>query len=556
MKKIALLALLIVLLLSVVAVSAQAIERSRGTITTKVLVRGAPIHGANGLAVDDQGNLYIASVIGREILVMDPRTGRILDRYGQESGVVGPDDVAFGPDGSLYWTDILSGEVGRMSPDGTVKKQKVATFVNPIAFSDDGRLFVAQAFMGDGLYEVDPDLEATPVLILGTGNPAFHLNAMDFGPDGKLYAPRQQLNQIVRIDVDTADVEILTDQFEGACKFDSQGRLHVAADDRVLRFDPSSGDVTIVAELPSNGADNLVFDSQDRLYVSNFRDGTVYRILPSGRPRVLSPGGLIAPQGIAVLPDTHAGESIFVADFWTTREFDGRNSQAGVSGRDFFFDSPFTASADGENLVLTSWFGNTVEVWDPATQQVLEEYQFNVPINAVRFQDDLVVAELGSGSVVNLDAASGLTSTLASGLFVPTGLATTDDDLWVADWATGAVWQIVADGEVVAPTLPVATGLVGPEGLVAERDGSLLVVEGGAGRVSRIHLDDGAVEILADNLALGAAGPVDWPPTWLFNGLAVGERGDIYVTGDVGGVVYRITERPPVHAGSDPGPFR
>jgi sugar lactone lactonase YvrE len=410
---------------------------------------------------------------------------------------------------------------------------------------------VAQAFLGDGLYEVDPDLDDPPVLILGTGNPAYHLNGMAFGPDGKLYAPRQQMNEIVRIDVDTAVVEVLTDQFEGACAFDSQGNLHVGVDDRVLRFDPSTGVTTTVTTLPNNGLDNLAFDSEDKLYVSNFKDGTIHRILPNGRARQLSPGGLISPQGIAVMPDDHAGESIFVADFWTVREFDGRNSQPGISGRDFFFDSPFTASADGDNLILTSWFGNTVEVWDPATQQVLELYLLNVPINAVRFQDDLVVAELGTGSVVNVEAGSGVTTTLASGLFVPAGLATTEDDLWVADWATGVVWQIVADGVVVSPTIPVATGLAQPEGLAVHNDGNLLVVESGAGRVSRIDLNSGAVTTVADGLALGAAALAGWPPTWLFNGLAVGERGDIYVTGDIGNVVYRITERPRGDVGHD-----
>ena len=538
------LALLIILLLSVSLVSAQALDRPIGTVTTKVLVRGASIHGTNGLAVDDQGKLYIASVIGREILIMDPKTGKILDRYGPESGVEGPDDVAFGPDGSLYWTDILTGEVGRRSPDGVVKKQFVATFVNPITFSDDGRLFVAQAFLGDGLYEVDPDLEADPVLILGTGNPAYHLNAMDFGPDGKLYAPRQQLNQIVRIDVDTAEVEVLTDQFEGACKFDSQGRLHVGVDDRVVRFDPASGEVTTVAGLPNDGVDNIVFDSEDRLFVSNFRDGSIHAILPNGMARELSPSGLMAPGGIAVLPDDHAGESVFVADFWTVRGFDGLNGQPGLSGRDFFFDSPFTASADGDNLVLTSWFGNTVEVWKPSTNEIVKIYPFEVPMNAVRFQTDLVVAELGTGSVVRMDAGSGERTTIATGLFVPTGLATTDDDLWVADWATGMVWQIVADGQVLDVPALVATGLAQPEGLVAECDTSLLVVESGAGRLSRIDLNSGDVTTLAADLALGATAPPEWPPTWLFNGVAIGERGDIYVTGDIGNVIYRINELP------------
>ena len=536
--------LLVVALLLIPVLSIQAQEQAVGTTTIKELVRGAPIHGTNGLAIDDQGQLYIASAIGREIVAMDPQTGKILERFGPEDGVAGPDDLIFAPDGSMYWTDILSGEVGRMTTDGVVKKQLVAPFVNPITMSDDGRLFVAQAFVDDGLFELDPDLEAAPVKILGENNPALHLNAMDFGPDGKLYAPRQQLNQIVRIDVDTADVEVLTDQFEGACKFDSQGRLHVAADDRIVRFEPTSGEVTTVATLPNDGADNIVFDAQDTLFVSNFRDGSIHRVLPNGEVRLISRGGMMIPGGIAVLSDSHAGESIFVADFWTVRGFDGLNGRPGLSGRDFFFDSPFTASADGENLILTSWFGNSVEVWNPATQAILEVHFFDVPLNAMRFQGNLIVSELGSGSVVKLDAVSNLRTPVATGLIIPSGLAATEDNLWVADWFTGEIWQIVAGGVTLDPPHLTAAGLALPEGLAVDHDGSLLVVESGIGRLSRVDLATGSLHTVADNLALGTAPPDGWPPTWIFSDVAVGEAGAIYVTGDVGNVIYRIEVRP------------
>jgi len=82
----------------------------------RVLARGAAMHGTNGLAFDREGRLYVASVFGVEIVIMDPATGSILDHYRSDSGVQGPDDLTFGPDGSLYWTDLFAGEVGRRSP--------------------------------------------------------------------------------------------------------------------------------------------------------------------------------------------------------------------------------------------------------------------------------------------------------------------------------------------------------------------------------------------------------------------------------------------------------
>ncbi len=537
---------LILVISPVMIAGAQPLER--GTVTVKKLVRGAPIHGSNGIKIGPDGRLYIASVLGREILIMDPKNGKILDRYDSDQGVAGPDDLVFGPDGSLYWTDILSGEVGRLEPDGSWTKQYVAPFVNPIAFNEEGRLFVAQAFLGSRLFELDPELAAPPILLMGSDDPTEHLNGMDFGPDGLLYAPRQPLNQIVRIDVDTLTVEVLTDQFEGACAFNSKGELYVATEASVVHFNVDTGDVTTVVEIEDT-LDNLTFDANDNLYVSNFRNGAIYKILKNDKVRLLSRGGLIAPAGIAVLPDNHAGESIFVADFWRVNEYDGRNGQPGISGTDFFFDSPYTAAPDGENLILSSSFGGIVEVWNPTTQSVVAPPYFfdptiEAPINAVRFKDDIVVAVLGApGTVISIDDVGNRT-TLATGLFVPSGLAYTDDDLWVADWASGVVWQIFKNGELQDPPLMIAVGLDSPEGLAVDHDGSLLVVESGAGRLSRIDPATGDVSVVASNLALGIPPSPGWPPTWFFNGVAVGDGGDIYVTGDVENVVYRIRVRP------------
>ncbi|MFW9984533.1 MAG: hypothetical protein ACFFCB_07380, partial [Candidatus Odinarchaeota archaeon] len=197
----------------------------------KVLVRGAPISGANGIMFDNNDQLHIASISGGEIVVMDPKSGNILERIPAS----GPDDLAFGPDGSLYYTSIMDGFVFRIKPDGTTTSQYVAPGVNPITFSADGRLFVACDFLGDGLYELDPDLVDPPVQIAGEPLTPFlgFLNGMDFGPDGLLYAPVWLFQKVVSIDVDdfTYPMTTVCDEAFGvtaALKFDSKGRLHVA----------------------------------------------------------------------------------------------------------------------------------------------------------------------------------------------------------------------------------------------------------------------------------------------------------------------------------------
>ena len=61
--------------------------------------------------------------------------------------------------------------------------------MNPITFSDDGRLFVSQCALGDHLFELDPDGSEGPRLITDQLGPGCGLNGMDWGPDDRLYGP-------------------------------------------------------------------------------------------------------------------------------------------------------------------------------------------------------------------------------------------------------------------------------------------------------------------------------------------------------------------------------
>ena len=525
----------------------------------KILVHGAPISMANGILFDSHDRLHVASIVGREIVIMDPKTGKIIDRLGNEVGVETPDDIAFGPDGSLYWPSLLTGDVGRLSLYGINTEQFVGYGANAITFSDDGRLFVALDFLGDALFELDPNL-SSPIRLVAQ-NFGF-LNAMDFGLDGYLYGPIWTQGKVVRIDVDSCedssspytdcDIETVTDGLgvPAAVKFDSKGRLHVidTLSGEVLRVNTENGSKKVIATL-TPGIDNLAFDSRDRLFVSSNTDGFIIQVCSENDPckkrRIVSKGGMVAPGGVAVIAD-HPGESVFVGDLLSLREYNGRTGRQKSIERHFLavpgMASVFTVAADGDNLVLSSWFENIVQVWNPKTEEVMAEYtDFIVPLNAIRFQGDLVVAELGTGNVVRRKATGDVI--LASGLSVPAGLAATDDDLWVGDWASGIVWHIVADGIPLEVPIQITEGLSNPEGLAVDLDGNLLVVESGAARLSRINLLTGETTVLVEGLKLGAESVLGYPPTWIFNGVAVGPSGAIYVTGDIANLLYRFRPR-------------
>ena len=168
-----------------------------------------------------------------------------------------------------------------------------------------------------------------------------------------------------------------------------------------------------------------------------------------------------------------------------------------------------------------------------------------IPIDAIRFKNDIAVSDLGLGGVVWASNKTKILPIDNASVFAPSGLATDGETLWVADWGTGIVWQIAFNGNTPGAPVPLATGLINPEGLAWDKKGGLLVVETGASRLSRIDLATGAVTKIADDLKL--SGPAigqeaALPPTYLFDGVAVGQNGDIYVSGGGKNVIYRITK--------------
>ena len=523
--------------------------------TTHVLVHGAAIHGSNGLAIAPDGHLLVASAMGGEIVKVNENTGQVLDRIGHGSAgqVDAPDDVAVGPDGSIYWTDIQIGEVGRLAPDGTVTKQFVGVGVNPIAFSPDGRLFVAQAFFGDGLYELDPNLVSPPRVVIPDSGPAGapwpnQLNGFDFGPGGNLLSPQPFLSRIVRINPNTGKLSVVVDNLPApptSVEFNAHGRLFASlVDGTILRVNRQLGTTKVFATIPDAVLDNMTFDSHGMLYVSDSDNGAVYKLSRDGDIRTLVRGGLILPGGLALMRGTTGHTSLFVSDVWSLAEYNQWNGrlrsidhQSRAGGG---IVTSWSAAPDGRNVILASWMANAVQIWDPAHNLAVATYtDFIVPINAIRFQGDLVVAQ-GNGTVARQTPA-GVKTEIASGLHLPSGLAATNDDLYVADWATGMVWQLVADGTTLAQPKLVAQGLHRPEGMAVDRDGSLLVVESDTGRLARIDPATGQVTYVVTGLETGVVGSAGAPPTWALSSVAVGRNGTVWVSGDLGDVIYRLT---------------
>ncbi len=528
----------------------------------EIIATGAAIHGANGINFGPDDNLYIASFYAPEVAVMNKETGEIINSFGLAEGVLGPDDLVFHPDGeSFYYTDIMTGFVGRMDLNGNqLGYQMVAPGVNPITFSDEGRLFVALDFQGDGLFELDPNLVDPPreiVPYVPDTYPLGFLNAFDFGPDGRLYGPSFLFGFVISVDVGdpgdppTSDpygdgtAKIVADGFTYpvAVKFGPDGLLTVLDQTgEVFKVNHETGEKTLFTTLEP-GLDNLAFDADGVLYISNADFGWIAEVSSSGEASTISEGGMIGPQGLAVLEGSNNKDEVYVGDVFRMRNFNGGTGEEEDVYKGYLVPEPdkltmpFSVQADGSNLIVTSWFSELVQVWNPQNDQAIEQYTMAVPIDAVRVNDNIVVSDLGLGGVVMASDNSPIAT-----LSVASGLATDGSTLWAADWATGQVWQIDFDGDTPQTPVEVASGLQNPEGLAYEKEGSLVVVETTASRLSRIDLTTGEISTVVDDLELSGASLEGGVPTWWFDGVAVGPSGDIYISGWGANVLYRVSQ--------------
>jgi sugar lactone lactonase YvrE len=505
-----------------------------------VLAKGGPFRGINGIHFGPDGLLYLASVVTPAVAAIDPESGEIVEFWGEAEGARSPDDITFGPDGSAYWTDILHGTVTRRSSDGaSAIVADLGPGVNPITFSDDGRLFVSQCFMDDKLYEVDPEGMGEARLVNGDLGPGCGLNGMDWGSaDGKLYGPRWFAQEVVRVDVQTGEIETVAAGFgvPAAVKFDSEGRLHVldALRGQVVRVDLDTGAQEEVANLQA-GLDNLAFGPDDRLFVSNYADGSIVEVMSATEHRTVIEGGISMPGGLAI----HQ-ERLYLADFFALRGLDPDTGEERHTVRDVIgFSSQgsvMSVQSMGENLVLTSWFDNAVRIWSPATESLVMAFQAAVPIDAIGFEGDVVATEYGTGEVVRFSTADPeVRTTLASGIDGPAGLAAQGGDLYVSENHAGRILKLSPDGT----TEVVAGDLAGPEGL-AIAGGLLYVVEAGAGRLVSIDLATGAMVRVAEGLETNVPAVGTNPRTMIFNGVAVsGDRA--YVSGDKINAIYAVT---------------
>jgi sugar lactone lactonase YvrE len=154
----------------------------------------------------------------------------IIDLHGE----VGPEHIAFGPDGKLY-TTVASGNILRMQADGSAQEVFANTGGRVLGFDFDtqGNLIAADGNMG--LLSIAADRKITVLADTVNGQPILYADAVVVAKNGKVYFSDASARFGPKEWCGTFEASVL-DIIEGA----STGRI--------LEYDPATKATRVVAQ--------------------------------------------------------------------------------------------------------------------------------------------------------------------------------------------------------------------------------------------------------------------------------------------------------------------
>ncbi len=528
-----------------------------------------PLCCGNGVALQGDRLFMNHAALDRISRInVDTRSIKVLasERDPDDEELVTPDDLWIDrKTGDIYVTEILVNRVTRISPDGT-RTTIVAGFADGTAHpnaitglrrkGEDLRLFITMvSFEPDsktGIYEIDPQRRFPPRLVYGAaggqviyGHGMRAPNAMEFDRRGRrLYVPETYGGNVYAVDVDEHTARLV---YRGrskttnatAVRFARDGSLLYAeqSSGRLLRLDPkgpASQEPEVIARL-NPGIDGIAEHRDGRIFLSNFRFGGLSVVHNSGRVSQLFRLSLSLPNGVTPLEDGR----IAVADLGSLALVNPNRERRRLSRpkqflRDNFDIAVGVATTGGCDVYATGFFRGTlqhVDVCEPSKPhtEIVRRRTFVAAWDIAARDSELWVTD-ATGSVYHVTGVNGADQArarlLLSGLANPTGIAIGDGVLYVSESDGDQIRRI---DPVTGATTGVITGLDEPEGLAVEADGSIVVVEAGAGQLVRVR-PDGEREVVLHDLKTNIRGIGPLAFVNFYSDVALTARGDILVT--------------------------
>lgn len=231
-----------------------------------------------------------------------------------------PHDVAPAPDGSVWYTAQITGELGKQDPaTGGTRHIPLGAGSSPhgVIVGPDGAPWVTDSGL-NAIVCVDPQTEEIKVFPLPAETGYANLNTAAFDPKGILWFTGQ--NGIYgRLDPSTGDMQVFkAPRGRGpyGITVTPDGSIYYAslAGSYVGRIDPQTGTATVLEPpTPGQGARRVCADSQGRVWVSEWNAGqvSVYDPAEDAWRQWKLPGS--NPQAYAVYVDDR--DIVWLSDF-------------------------------------------------------------------------------------------------------------------------------------------------------------------------------------------------------------------------------------------------
>jgi sugar lactone lactonase YvrE len=210
--------------------------------------------------------------------------------------------------------------VGQVAPNGSVTSLVSGQNLTCLAFSPDGKLYVANPEDGH-VYQVSPAGALTLFVTLNSNNDA-GISHMAFDSSGNMYVTNWQINGVNKVTPGGVISTYATGtEHPTGLAFDSKGTLYVSSEvpnGYVTKITP--GGVSSTFATLSHYGEGLAFDSSGNLYVadttypqtSNDTSSQVDKITSDGVVSTFATG-FNHPQGLAF----DSSGNLYVAEYWS-----------------------------------------------------------------------------------------------------------------------------------------------------------------------------------------------------------------------------------------------
>jgi Bacterial Ig-like domain (group 3)/MBG domain (YGX type)/NHL repeat len=531
----------------------------QGTITT---VAGGLNHPA-GLAVDSSGDLFIAdqsnNVIGELKLGPDGQLPSFVGSITVVAGgggleLSGPNGVAVNAEGDLFIADEGNNVVHEVTPNGTVStvvgngtagysgdggpaNAAELNFPQVLALDSNGDLFIAD--VGNNVIrEVTPGpdglSDGTITTVAGDGTAGY---SGDGGP-----ATDAMLNYPNGIAVDAAGDLFIADSNNHVVREVipgpdglSDGTITTVAGDGSAGYSGDGGPATAAM---LNNPNAVAVDASGDLFIADYNSAVVREVKPG--PNGLSDGTITK----------FAGNGSF------GYSGDGGPATSAMLGR----PNGLTVDAHGD-LLISDAADDVVRMVDPQGTITTVVGGLNYPAGlAIDSSGDLFIADQNNNVIRELKPGAdgqfsslGTTTTVAGGgqeLVNATGVAVNaQGDLFVSDQIDGLVQEVTPSGVITT----VASGLDQPSGLAIGPNGDLFIAETGSNVVLELtpgtggRFSDGTITTVAGDGTAGYSGdggPATSAALNLPSGLALDAQGDLFIADSGNQAIREVTPGP------------